>query len=254
MRTMILTILSAASLVAAQDPLHCSSIELSGPGTFAAWEINEQFDGIHVADLFEKMNETMDQDVYETITTHCPGIVSQLRAEVSISSELQFETCDSKVVSEIQQQKFMNQLEKTLKVFDNSYVQVDGRAATVNENGGIPIDVDVVLNISELILNDQKYSILGRKLFSVAIPPSRNLKDREMDFFNKVSWVRFEQGRKKPVDDKPADDKPADDKPSADDKPPASPKPTPAPTNSASNKQGTIAVMMILSMFYGINF
>ena len=215
-----LILLSAAFLSTAQQTLPIARLQISSPGQGAFDEFAQEFDGLQDLILSHKIYKTMDKDVYETILAHCPGISSQLRADVSISSELQFETCDSTIVTEIQQQKFMNQLEKTLKVFDNSYVQVKGTTHGVNFYGGTPIDVIVALNISELILNDQKYSILGYKFFSVAIPPARNFQGNETIFFNTMSHM---WGRSIATS-------------------------TPAPTypDSASVKQGTAALILSL--------
>ena len=214
---MLMTLLS---WVAAQQTLPCVRFQLSQKNEHAYHELNEKLDGLQADLLSYEMNGTMDREIREIILTHCPGIYSQLRADVSISSELQFETCDSTIVTEIQQQKFMNQLEKTLKVFDNSYVQVKGTTHGVNFYGGTPIDVIVALNISELILNDQKYSILGYKFFSVAIPPARNFQGNETIFFNTMSHM---WGRSIATS-------------------------TPAPTypDSASVKQGTAALILSL--------
>ena len=188
-----LILLSAAFLSTAQQTLPIARLQISSPGQGAFDEFAQEFDGLQDLILSHKIYKTMDKDVYETILAHCPGISSQLRADVSISSELQFETCDSTIVTAIQQQKFIDQLEKVLKVCDKtSYIKLYGSTSGNNTYGGIPIDVTVVLNISELIFKEKKYLILGSTPFPVPTwTNARNFKDEEMDSFNENTNVSF---------------------------------------------------------------
>ena len=194
----------------------------------------------------------MDREIRETILTHCPGIASQLRAEVSISGELQFESCDLKIVTKVQQQKFIDQLQPTFEFFyPNFYVHVTGEAVGKKFLGGT-INVNVVLNISELILNKKKYSILGRKLIPIPVRSYQNFEPYELEHFNKDSSVNFymrmkNEPKKPPVDkDKPSVD---NDKPSVDNDKQSKPTPVPVdPTNAASAKQGTVIVVISISM------